>query len=125
VLVVEDDHARREAISSLLRKAGMKVFVAGSAAEGVDAYKGTPMDLIISDIGMPGEDGYSMMRRIRQLEAESKKEPVPAVALTAFAREVDRQRAFEAGFQEYVSKPVDPRLVIAVAVRLCAAAKPG
>jgi CheY-like chemotaxis protein len=73
------------------------------------------VDVLIADIGMPDEDGYSLIRRIRAVDAPDVKS-IPAAAVTAFAREEDRQRALQAGFQVHLSKPIDaPALVAAVA----------
>jgi CheY-like chemotaxis protein len=83
-----------------------------SAAAGREAYQLEPHDIIISDIGMPGEDGYRFMRQIRSIEAKHGFSRVPAVALTAFAREEDRQRCIEAGYDAHLAKPVDPDRLI-------------
>ena len=73
------------------------------------------VDVLLADIGMPGEDGYALIEKIRRAEA-SRVSSIPAVALTAFARDEDRQRALQAGFQLHLAKPIDPlSLVTAVA----------
>ena len=66
--------------------------------------------VLISDIGMPGEDGYTLLRRVRALGTAAA--PIPAIALTAYAREEDRKRALEAGFQTYLAKPVEPEALV-------------
>ena len=86
---------------------GARVTTAASAAEAMLALQGDPPDVLLSDIGMPGEDGYSLIRRVRQ-RSEADGGKVLAVALTAFARSDDRARALEAGFQAHVAKPVEP-----------------
>lgn len=112
VLLVEDDRETRNAIAVLLRNAGMKVSEAESAAAALKSFRRSRPDLIVSDIGLPGEDGYAMIRRIRMEESAAGKGSIPAVALTAFARESDRNSAIEAGFQLHVSKPVEPEQIL-------------
>jgi two-component system CheB/CheR fusion protein len=111
VLVVEDDRGTRESLSAMLAAAGATVGTAETAAEGMAVVDEFRPDVILCDIAMPGEDGYSLIRRIRARGGN-----VPAMALTAFAGEEDRQRALSAGFQMHVAKPVDIlRLTEAVA----------
>ncbi len=112
VLLVEDDRETRNAITVLLRNSGMKVVEADSAAVALIAFQHSRPDLIVSDIGLPGEDGYAMMRRIRAEESAAGKPSVPALALTAFARETDHRAALEAGFQQHVAKPVEPEQIV-------------
>jgi two-component system CheB/CheR fusion protein len=125
VLLVEDDGAMRAAIARLLGVAGADVTVAASGAEALAALAapGGRPDLIVADVGMPGMDGYELMRRIRADEAAAKAPPVPAVALTAFARDVDRKRARQAGFQRHIAKPPDPDAMILELARLVAEAR--
>jgi two-component system, chemotaxis family, CheB/CheR fusion protein len=113
VLLVEDDNPTRQAVATLLRGAGMVVIEADSTPAAMAAFGQSHPDVIISDIGLPGEDGYALMRQIRSQEKRSKQAPVPAMALTAFAREVDRKRAMDAGFQSHVAKPVEPEQMLA------------
>ena len=89
-----------------------------SAAEGYEAFQHAPPDVIVSDIAMPDEDGYSFLRRVRALEAGQGRKSVPAVALTAFAREEDRRKALESGFQRHVSKPADPMELVSLLARV-------
>lgn len=89
-----------------------------SASECFAAIPQFQPDLLISDISMPSEDGYSLIRRIRALETEQNAAPLNAIALTAFAREEDQQAAIKAGFQSYLSKPVNPFELIAVVTKL-------
>jgi CheY-like chemotaxis protein len=70
-----------------------------------------PVDVLVSDIGMPNQDGYALLQRVRALDAQSGRQ-IPAVALTAYAREEDRQAALLAGFQSHVTKPVEPAKLI-------------
>ena len=106
VLVVEDDRGSREAVVEMLSVMGAEVRASGSASEAMRAFKEFHPEVLVCDIAMPEEDGYSLIRRIRALGA-ARGGDVPAVALTALARVGDRQRALAAGFQNYLTKPVD------------------
>jgi CheY-like chemotaxis protein len=117
ILVVDDDLDNRELIAFVLEQQQAQVSVAGSAAEAFDVFSQLDIDILISDIGMPDEDGYSLIRRIRMLQS-SEKRRVPAIALTAFAKEEDQQEATAAGFQRYLSKPVNPSDLIEVVASL-------
>ncbi len=101
-LLVEDDQDSIDLIRFVLEEAGAKVTSVASAKEALEARG--PFDIIISDIGMPGMDGYAFMRRIRSSEDRA---DVPAIALTAYARSEDTDRAIRAGYQEHLVKPVD------------------
>lgn len=110
ILVVDDEEDARQLIQHVLTSYGANVITAGSASEALDTIsQQLPElpDLIVSDIGMPGEDGYSLIRKIRHLQLGTA-ENLPAVALTAYARSQDRMRAIAAGFQHHVPKPVEP-----------------
>ena len=107
ILFVEDDRETRSAVAGLLQRIGIAITEADSASAAMKFYQESRFDLILSDIGMPVEDGYTLIRRIRNLETARRVKPVPAVALTAFARETDRQMAIEAGFAKHLGKPVD------------------
>jgi two-component system, chemotaxis family, CheB/CheR fusion protein len=106
VLVVDDDVGTREAVSEMLRSAGASVKVAESAQEGMSLVEEFRPEVLLCDIAMPGEDGYSFIRKIRA-RGPTHGGDIPALALTALAGEEDRQRALEAGFQMHVAKPVD------------------
>jgi PAS domain S-box-containing protein len=115
VLVVEDQEDSRELLSVLLRQYGAEVSAAGSAAEAISALRRERFDVLVSDIGMPGNDGYWLIREVRSIDAGLGGD-IPAIALTAYASEADRERALAAGFQTHVSKPIEPdALVSAVA----------
>ena len=117
VLVVDDDEASREVIAAHLQRAQATVFTAPSAALGYELLRNNAVDVLLADIGMPGEDGYSFIRRVRAgLAAPATF--VPAAALTAFAREEDRRQAFDAGFQLHLPKPVEPHLLVAAVANL-------
>jgi CheY-like chemotaxis protein/two-component sensor histidine kinase len=115
VLVVDDQTDTLELIAFILSEYGADVRTAPSASEAFDAIAQSVPDILISDIGMPEEDGYSLLARVRTLPAEQGG-LVPAIALTAFAREEERTCALKAGFSRHVPKPVEPaELVIVVA----------
>jgi two-component system CheB/CheR fusion protein len=115
VLVVDDDPGTREAVTEMLEGTGAQVRAARSSAEGLAAVEDFRPDVVLCDIAMPGEDGYTFIRRMRAL-GFGRGGAVPALALTALAGEEDRRRALSAGFQMHVSKPVDMnRLTRAVA----------
>ena len=104
VLVVEDDPSSREVLSDILRFRSAEVLAVSSAAEVVDALSDFRPDVMLCDVAMPGEDGYSLMRRVRALGPDEGGR-VPAVALTALATKRDRRRALSAGFHLHVAKP--------------------
>src|SRR6266849_1067808 len=106
ILVVDDDLAAGGAVQEILRQAGAEVSAVASAEEARRAMAELHPQLIVCDIAMPGENGYSFIRRLRQ-SGPARDAQVPAIALTALAGEEDRRRSFAAGFQEHLSKPVD------------------
>ena len=113
VLVVDDEVDARELVKRLLEMAGATVSVASSASEAIERILAARPDVLVCDIGMPGEDGYSLIRRLRVHE-ESQTNALPAVALTAYARSEDRTKAIRAGFQNHLSKPVEPAELLAI-----------
>jgi CheY-like chemotaxis protein len=117
VLVVDDEPDTRELLKAGLGQCGAEVVMAGSAGEALEAMATVVPDVLISDIGMPGEDGYDLIRRVRQLPVESGGR-VPAIALTAYARTEDRMQALKAGYQMHVPKPVELAELMAVAASL-------
>jgi two-component system, chemotaxis family, CheB/CheR fusion protein len=106
ILIVDDDRDTREAVAEMLGQTGAQVRVAESAAAALRAFTEFEPTLVLSDIAMPGEDGCSLLSKIRALGPERGGD-VPAIALTALAREDDRARALSAGFHLFVAKPVD------------------
>jgi CheY-like chemotaxis protein len=90
---------------------GSEVTCSQSAAEAIKAFRDFKPDLLVSDIGMPKEDGYSLIKKLRKLRSKRARE-LPAVALTAYATSDDRARALAAGFQMHVTKPVDPEALV-------------
>jgi PAS domain S-box-containing protein len=117
VLVVDDEPDTRELLKVGLGRCGAEVSAVGSAAEAMEAIAKAAPDLLISDIGMPVEDGYELLRRVRGLPAEAGGQ-VPAIALTAYARVEDRMQALRAGYQMHVPKPVELAELVAVAASL-------
>ena len=114
ILVVDDEADARQLIQRILEDRGAAVATAGSGEEALRLLQTSQPDLLISDIGMPGVDGYQLIRQIRANEKKGHR--IPAVALTAFARTEDRKNALLAGFQSHVAKPFDlAELVIVVA----------
>lgn len=106
VLVVEDDPDIRFLLGCILTEAGAQVASAESAAEGLETLQGFHPQLVVSDIGMPCEDGYSFIRRVRALGADAGG-LVPSIALTAFTTDADRAKALGAGFTLHMGKPVE------------------
>ncbi|MGH7177518.1 MAG: hybrid sensor histidine kinase/response regulator [Tepidisphaeraceae bacterium] len=117
VLVVDDEPDARELVRRLLVERHANVTIAGSSEEALAAMGRELPDVLISDIGMPAEDGYTLIQKVRMLDA-ARGGKIPAVALTAFARSEDRRRSLHAGFQMHVSKPVEPAELIAVVASL-------
>jgi CheY-like chemotaxis protein/GAF domain-containing protein len=107
VLVVDDENDVRDLLRVILESSGMEVHDAASAGEGMAKLEREAIDLIISDVAMPAEDGYSFIRAVRTM-ADKDKAHIPAVALTALTRNEDRRRALLEGFNVHMSKPVEP-----------------
>ncbi|MFQ4146098.1 response regulator [Chlorogloeopsis sp. ULAP02] len=117
ILVVDDDIDSRELVAIIFEQYEAVVMTVASAREALDVFKQFQPDLLIADIGMPTEDGYSLMRKIRTLPPQKGGE-IPAIALTAYARLEDRTDAFAAGFQRHLTKPIDPEQLVAIAIKL-------
>ena len=117
VLLVDDEPTANEATQALLDSCGAEVRVAGSAAQALQVLDAWKPDVLISDIAMPEEDGYVLIKRIRARSAAQSGE-IPAAALTAYASTEDRVSILAAGFQMYLSKPTDPSELIAVVASL-------
>jgi CheY-like chemotaxis protein len=122
-LLVEDDPATREALTEMLRLNGIDVRASGSSTEAMSVFEAFRPELLLCDIAMPGEDGYTLLGRIRAL-GPTRGGDVPALALTAFASAEDQRRAFTAGFQAHLAKPVDFDQLLAALVGLRIQAKP-
>ena len=117
VLAVDDDPDARNLLRRVLEECGARVVMAGSAKEGLALVRAERPDMIVSDIGMPGEDGYAFIRQVRELKPDEGGR-TPAAALTAFARAEDRTRALRAGFQMHMAKPIEPTELTAVVASL-------
>jgi PAS domain S-box-containing protein len=118
VLLVEDDEDARLMLRNLLEGRGACVTAAASSREAWAALELKSYDVLVSDIGMPVEDGYALVRRLREREAGRGGGRLPAVALTAYARDEDRTRALRSGFHAHVPKPVNPAELVAVVASL-------
>ncbi|MDZ8035625.1 ATP-binding protein [Nostoc sp. DedSLP04] len=117
ILVVDDNADTQELIAFILEKSGGQVTAVSSVGEALEALERLKPDVLVSDIGMPDEDGYSLIRKVRAQETEQG-EKILAVALTAFAREEEHSLALEAGFQVHVSKPIEPEELVKVVANL-------
>ena len=107
VLAADDDAEGLALVNAILTRAGADVRTSVSASEALDLFKEWHPDVLVSDIEMPGEDGYSLIRKVRALGADNGGR-TPAIALTAYGRPQDRLRALAAGFNMHIPKPVDP-----------------
>ncbi len=121
VLIVEDDDDSREALRMALESAGARVRVAGSVRDALRAYDERRPDILVSDIGMPVEDGYLLIRVIRDREERSSHRTL-AIALTGFASRLDHETALRAGFDDHLGKPVEPAALVQC-VRVLSAAR--
>lgn len=117
VLVVDDDEDTRDMVRAVLEQCGATVATAATAAEGFAALAQTRPDVLITDLGMPEEDGYSLIEKVRSLPAERGGQ-TPAAALTAYARVEDRLRVLRSGFQIHIPKPVEPIELVTVIANL-------
>ena len=117
MLVVDDDDDGRNMIAFVLEQCGSRVTRASSVADAMETFAADRPQVIMSDIGMPGEDGYSFIARVRALSPEQGG-TTPAASLTAYAGVEDRRRALMAGFNMHVPKPIDPAELVAVVASL-------
>jgi signal transduction histidine kinase len=114
LLLVDDDEDTRDILSSILKSYGANVRVTASVEETLTALRQNKPDVILADIGMPGEDGYSLIRRLKGMAEHGR--DIPAIAVTAYAKSDDRKKSLAAGFRAHVTKPVEPdELAAAVA----------
>lgn len=111
VLVVDDEPDARDLVSYMLESCGVEVQVASSKAEAMEALDTYAPHVIVSDVGLPDEDGYALIRSIRTLASDEKRR-IPAIALTAFGRNEDRTRALVEGFNLHMAKPVEPSALV-------------
>jgi len=117
VLIVDDENDAREAVSAVLEERGAAVVSAVSMAGALEAMNAASFDVMISDIGMPFEDGYALIRRIRDLDARGTRK-MPALALTAYASASQKARIREAGFDALLTKPVEASELVAEVAQL-------
>lgn len=117
ILVVDDEVDARDLFAMVLRSTRAKVSTAGSVDEALKVFVDDRPDLLVSDIGMPIQDGYSLIRQVRMLSPDAGGN-IPAVALTAFTGAEHRARALAAGFTVHLPKPVDPDRLIEVVSQL-------
>ena len=117
VLVVDDEPDSREIVAFVLEQAGAEVIAVGAAIAALQTLQSMHFDILISDIGMPEMDGYAFIQQVRQLQVG---EDILAIALTAYAGEVDQQQAILAGFQTHIPKPVEPEDLVSTVAHLWA-----
>ena len=119
VLVVDDEVDAREMMAAALENSGAQVQIAANTRSAVDILEHTPVDVLLSDIAMPEEDGYALIRRVRESSAQSVA-AIPAAAVTAFSGAEARDRALAAGFQLHLAKPLEPQELLRAVERLAA-----
>jgi CheY-like chemotaxis protein len=117
VLVVDDDEDNREMLASVLTHSGARVATAENAAEALTAFERERPHILISDIGLPDEDGYNLLRKLRALPVTSGGADVPAIALSGYGDPEDCAAASLAGFQAHLTKPVELPIVVATVAR--------
>jgi CheY-like chemotaxis protein len=120
VLAVEDHEDSRELIRMALAERGAETVVASSVDEALAVLGREPIDVLVSDVGMPHRDGYALVEALRELERARGRRQIPAIALTAFAGRDDRDRLLAAGFQVHIAKPIDPDVLADTVARTLA-----
>lgn len=118
VLVVEDEPDTRDLVVTVLADSGASVRAVGSVREAIEMVRILRPDVLVTDIGMPGEDGYELLNQVRARRSEWGGGDIPAVALTAYVRAEERDRALAAGFQMHLPKPVEPSVLVSVVARV-------
>jgi len=114
---VDDEADARELVAMMLAQGGAEVRTSVSVTEALAACDEWRPDILISDIGMPGEDGYMLIKKLRARESESGGH-IPAIALTAYGRQEDRRRALSVGYESHIPKPIEPVELLAVVASL-------
>jgi CheY-like chemotaxis protein len=122
ILVVEDDQEAADLLVLILQERGATVSMAGDYEAAVAALGAQSPDMLVSDIGLPGKDGYDLIRHVRASQGACA--GMPAIALTAFGREADRQLAMDAGFNFHLAKPLQPQKLLDAIKCLMAKARP-
>jgi len=118
VLVVDDDSDTRQMLKAVLSECQAHVIIAASAAEAIEEIERRKPDVLVSDLGMPEQDGYELIKRVRGMESADHTARIPALALTAYAKAEDRVRALASGYQVHLSKPVEPAEFVLVVANL-------
>lgn len=118
VLCVDDERDSRELVTFLLEQHGAKVTPVASASEALSQLQQATFDLLVSDIGMPDMDGYTLLRQIREQSPDQSRD-ILAIAVTAYAGEIDQQQALAAGFQQHITKPIEPEILLQKIWTLC------
>ena len=118
VLVVDDDLDTRQMLEAVLSQCEADVVTAGSVVEALQEIERQKPDVLVSDIGMPDQDGYEFIQRVREMEAKHEDKAMPALALTAYAKAEDRVRALSGGYQVHLAKPVEPAEFVLVVANL-------
>ena len=116
MLVVDDERDGREAVGAILKRRGAEPTLAGSTEEALELARQSPPDVVLTDIEMPGEDGYALLRHLRAAEGLERKTAV--AALTAYASPQDRARALDAGFDIHIAKPIRADVLVATVAEL-------
>ena len=117
ILIVDDEADARDLLVTILTESGAQVTAAASGYEALHLLSHSRVDVLVSDIGMPNMDGYAFIRQVRKLKAE-RGECIKALALTAYARDLDRNLALEAGFQLHLAKPFEPNDLVSMVAKL-------
>jgi len=118
VLVVDDDSDTRQMLKAVLSECQAHVIIAASAAEAIEEIERRKPDVLVSDLGMPEQDGYELIKKVRGMESADHTARIPALALTAYAKAEDRVRALASGYQVHLSKPVEPAEFVLVVANL-------
>jgi PAS domain S-box-containing protein len=118
VLIVDDDRDTRQMLNAVLSQCNAKVVTVASAAEALQEMTRLKPDVLVSDLGMPGQDGYDLIKKVRELESRLEIKAIPALALTAYAKAEDRVRALADGYQVHLAKPVEPAEFVLVVAKL-------
>ena len=118
VLVVEDSPDTSYVVEQTLRRFGATVMTADCAAAALRIVEESPPDVLLSDIGLPGMDGYALLKKIRQLEQQKSLSAIPAVAVTAFTSAEHLSKSISAGFQRHIPKPFELNALITTVARL-------
>jgi CheY-like chemotaxis protein len=118
ILIVDDDADSQELLALILADTGANITCAASASEALEVLGRLQPSLIISDIAMPDTDGYTLIQKIRAMSSKTISE-IPAIALTAYDADEDRDKAFAFGFQEFITKPIDPDTLLSKVINFC------